>query len=618
MTQDGAATSTLHIIVSLYPSLFDAGSERAIRASASLLVDGSVIVLTTSGFPRYTFPHTVIGGIDVVRSLSTSLPGYRFTIHDADGSIRALFPAGATAAGYVEIATVRESGGHLVDTWDTRSVISSGTVTEIAYNGDMATISCAGGDVVGTGTIFGGQTALTSSAFADLASTADYARAPRADGVWPPIPIGPSDGVLEWYSPAMVVQDMVAGSPGVDATPARFLVTREQLNIRDLAAGYEAVAVKLVNPRTGSAFRGAPSYTATPVDAADGQGLGYTYVAGLWVEDGGIATHTNAGSVDVDGSGLGRVQPGDIWRVVGDGDDDYRLVDDSTDTTLTLATAYPTTHGTSTGEMVLRSADIGDALFVEMTDTGGIVGPRGGALSNPAEVVEWMLSRDTLSVPVNIGDLRACAGMMDGLHIQTVIREDGNPLEWVRSRIYDLFPLLPYVADGQLRHAWVGLPDVNRVVADLTDAPGLVLLSASTVQPEGDAVSLRYRWDIRRGRLTALSVLSGYNDPADMTTYYLLTGQAMRARSQAPALRVGHALRTLELSSDVVGDQQTAGYILSWVMWSRCRPYVAYTLAASPAWRWLRPGDVVTYSDRLCLVVSITGISGVTLQIRSL
>jgi hypothetical protein len=614
MTRDEADTATIHVVVSIYPSIQDVGSERAIRVAASLLGSGDVIRLTTGGFARYTFPPLLMAAPEVVRDISTSRRGVTLQIIDPDGSLAALLPVGGVVAGALEVATVREVDGRLADSFLTRQILDVLPITGVSYDaGGNATVTAAGGDLTDIGSIFGGMAALTAQAFADVDSTDDYARAPRAEGALPPIPIGPADDVIDWYAPAIVVQDMVPGVGATDATPARLLITREPL--ADLTTSR---VVKLVNPRTGSALRTGASYTATPATGVDAIGAEYTYVAGLWAESAGVNAHTVGGSADVTGDGLAKAQPGDLWRVVGDGEEDYRRVTDSTDTTLTLETTYAHTHGTVSGEMVLLTADQADAAFVDMGTLGGIVGPRGGVLSNPMEVAEWMLTRAVMPVGVNVGDLRACASMAEGLHLQTVLRDDGSPLAWVKERIYPILPVVPYVAGGQLRHLWLGSVSASDVVVDLDGVNGLYLISAETVTPEYDAVSLQYRWDIRRQRMTARTTISGNNSLASATPYALTSAEAIRARTQAPDITQGERLRWLEVTSDVVADTGTAAYCLSWLMREKCRPHAVWTFSGSAGLRWLAPGDIVLYSGRICLLTSITGVDGVTIQIRSL
>jgi hypothetical protein len=384
MTRDEADTATIHVVVSIYPSIQDVGSERAIRVAASLLGSGDVIRLTTGGFARYTFPPLLMAAPEVVRDISTSRRGVTLQIIDPDGSVAALLPVGGVVAGALEVATVREVDGRLADSFLTRQILDVLPITGVSYDaGGNATVTAAGGDLTDIGSIFGGMAALTAQAFADVDSTDDYARAPRAEGALPPIPIGPADDVIDWYAPAIVVQDMVPGVGATDATPARLLITREPL--ADLTTSR---VVKLVNPRTGSALRTGASYTATPATGVDAIGAEYTYVAGLWAESAGVNAHTVGGSADVTGDGLAKAQPGDLWRVVGDGEEDYRRVTDSTDTTLTLETTYAHTHGTVSGEIILLTADQADATFININTLGGIIDPRGGVLSNPIKITK--------------------------------------------------------------------------------------------------------------------------------------------------------------------------------------------------------------------------------------
>lgn len=208
------------------------------------------------------------------------------------------------------------------------------------------------------------------------------------------------------------------------------------------------------------------------------------------------------------------------------------------------------------------------------------------ATAGAGHLAVWLLSQ------VGAVDLTWCGdatARSEGLPLGGYIDEPVEPLAWVQDNVTGRLPLATTRApSGQLRLTWVPYQG-GAAVASLTDgARGVYRAGEVTEAGERTAreVEVRYRYDVARERYREmLTVRSG------PTTNKM-------------------ARHTIEV--DNVHATTTAGVVANYALWrGRYRRDVRLDVAVD-TWGWLRPGQLVRYtdadlgvSDRLYLVQSI-------------
>lgn len=591
MTRARWAAETPILVASLYPGRSTIGAARAVRVCDTS--PGEVLNLTVGGVTLPLYPVLTVESLPS-QGMSLDSDPVRMVI-DADEIDIADAPQWQAAAPWVELARLWLSPSGAVSSWETREVLAVGQADRVtvddtgAYVVDLPAVG-----VTDEGSFYEPDAVLTSQRFADIDSADEYARAPNAAGALPPIPIGPT--VHSWRSPLIVVSDMIEGdTTPTYYTPARLLMTYHPL------ASYGQRSVLFANPKDQRGrYRSGAEYAGSPARATDLLGGTYVYLVHDWAEAAGTDTVTTVSGTSITGAYMQVYGPGDLIRQQGDTDAEWRRVTNVEGGQVEISAAYGSVGGPTDAEALFLPKDQTDAAVIVSGSLGGIAGPRGGVLSNPAEVIEWALRFSRLSCGWCPGDLQALAARLDGLHITNIIRTaDVTPWDWCKAKILPLFPILPWYERGRLRLTWIGPIDTGEVVTTFnptTDAQIRLVSGPDTTPPAWDEVELQYAWDIITQRHHGRVVLSGVpgasvTDPAAQSSPVVIGARWRREGGEQ-----AQALRRRVVQTDAIGDPVTAHAVASWLAWRECRPYLSAQIEAGPSLGWLAAGEAVYFN----------------------
>lgn len=467
------------------------------------------------------------------------------------------------------------------------------------------------------GTIHRPGAALTSDRFPDVADTSERGRARLSDSALPPIPIGPSAADYSMLSPMLVVADEDNALTGfTDLVPRRFMMVGLGEALYDTTTDRD---VQIVDPlRNDKARYDSAVYTGVPVVGTDALGDSYTYIPGLFRETFDSSVTTNTANPDVTGFNFLRVQEGDQFRVTADGEDDWLRIDTITDGGAMRLVANSTSTRASVAAYVLRvPAEVQASAYAYVTQGGGIVGPWGyGPMSNPMEVLEWLLSKSVMDTEIDYGSIRALAGRFGSWSIGHVVIEEGakgtSPYDYAVSRLLSWLPVRPYLYRGQYRFHWDGPVDESEIVttADLDDDfHGLVRegLLQDMEQPVCNQVTCSFGFDYRRRTYTKHLTITGTS-----------SAQTSRVRGNARALqsqtwfepkpgRRHPVILNQELTTDCIIDDLTMGLAANALIYRYfMRPAVMMVRGPSVWAGRCELGDVIrltqndsTYADQM-------------------
>lgn len=267
------------------------------------------------------------------------------------------------------------------------------------------------------------------------------------------------------------------------------------------------------------------------------------------------------------------------------------------------------------------------AYWVRWTQSGGLAGHDGSEMTGAGQVLRWMLERS--QAQIDRGRLAAAIPILDGYRIDAVVVATPEarirPLDWVREH---LSPILPI----SMRRGPEGLyPVVWRYDAASTDAVAVLdadaaravrtsPLSWTSVRDCYAEVEVWHRRDHRTQTYTSRVLLSG--DPQARARDDTAVPHALLRASWIDGVR-----RRLELRSDVVADDATAGRSAAWLAQRYALPTrgVAYTVEWSEV-SHVEPGDVVIVrdaevgiSEEVAVVQAVTlAETGATIRVRLL
>lgn len=609
-----------HWLVTAWPtSSHRADGGFAIRFSASCLsADGSLIRISDSNGRTFEYPPLLTSSISITRALDTQ---------PAQANISGMWklPTGVTPIdmiedflnerGVAEVAWVDEnsSGTGTEQTWEQRNleVGMLGKVVGFSYGRkDQAlsfTITEESDEDMGS--IYPSGSQISSLTFPNVGNTGDNDRAKYSIGLWPPIPIGPNNGSYSLQSPLLCVADVVDANSGTVTaiTYARYLAVAAGESLYDTTTDRDVLLVDPRSEQPGKVIADGSTYTGIPQIGTDAVGLPYTYMEGSWIETFATASiHTVSGSDAVTGEKFLRLSEQDQFRVSLNGTHDWVRIEEITDGGhMTLVSNYAHNNTNQNGQVIRLAAAMAMPAYLYISSFGGgIVGPWAeGPMSNPIEVMEWLLRKSRLNIDIDFAGLRAMATKFSSWNVAHVIyvTQNEKPLEYMREHFMPWLPIREYMVGGQLRFLYDGPVDPGEacITIDLDDEnQGIVRTTgiSELQQPVYNRVELTYGLNIRRGVFEKTLTV----DASASTATTRVTGHSRAMTSQyslEPPVYSAPVSNTLAMVIDSIADDITAGLVASSLLYRYSQRPRVMTLYGTPRWRWLQIGDIIEVNE---------------------
>lgn len=525
--------------------------------------------------------------------------------------------------GVGELAIIWETdAGRSHDSWDRREVRVQGRIKGFSWGGTTEPVSftLAADDLRDTGRFWAVGAELTSARFPDIASTDQYARAPKSEGILFPLVYAPTGSSLR--VPIAVVEDTTVNI--ISDTEHR----RYAMCARRPADSGSAHQFALTNPyRDGFLFTNSETstyYQNTPATDLDGLNEPYWYAPGNFeqlVNTGGTDTTLTATATFPKAQGT--IYAGDLFKVTTDGDNDWRRVEsDAIDDTVSLASAYAHVNTNADSEKVAIPANVTYPGYWICT-RGGMGNASDDPITHVVDVLRDALGYSRLPVRIDFDGLEAFRPRLPGLNISTLIqtRPQGGPYNWCLSQLFAYLPIRPWRDGDILRFAWVGTVDESEVIATIDLDTNRAAYRADRMQWSQEDTypfaNMKFFWDAwterHRDRLTASADLQ--------------TGRVQQAYLEYVEMFGcdDSSVPVDELEVDVVEEQIAAGLVLTWLTYLRGRRRQRMQIATTQELFYIRPGDHirvteagVTYSSQIWRVeartVSATGQGSLLLE----
>ncbi|HYE79226.1 MAG TPA: hypothetical protein VEI97_14680 [bacterium] len=620
MTRRGAEGRRVHWIITLYTRV-DAEAHVIVRAatgslSGQGLLDPSVTLTLPWGEDYATFDPIVLTMGSVRMGLDLTPPSVAFTL-DLSAATLVDTVDWRLEEAYAEVSEVEEApdGRSIATAWEARRKLVEGPARlKVRTLSEPVEVEVSGYPVEDTGSFWPPGAALSSLRHADIgtASTANggRGRAHQANGMLPSIPIVPSiPGGTSWATtllyPCQVIGDAVDANHSTltELTHWKWLVTYEPLNS---LSGLRTAWLEIVDRR--DQIFNASTYFALLEVGTDDLGDTYTFFEGsAFVENLAAGTcDTTAGSTTFTGDRIDAVHIDSYVRISNPNNFDYdykRVISLTNGGSVVLASTYRRTETNQTGLLIRGPKLVLDAAYISIGS--GIVGPLGGALGNPAEVVLWGLARSRLPYRVAWGDLRNLTERTSGWYVTTVLREDTPPLDWIAGHILPWVPIRPYLEGSRLRFYWRGplLEDEPVCTVSLDGSEGVWHDWGPEVDPTDVRNEFRtsFRWNIRSERydrpFTATGALTRTGAPVTPSAVIGIHALADASQIRWLGERAQRTIRHHVFKTDSIGELATVQKAANAWLWEHSRPRVTLGVTLTQAGRWLRAGMLLQLDD---------------------
>ena len=275
-------------------------------------------------------------------------------------------------------------------------------------------------------------------------------------------------------------------------------------------------------------------------------------------------------------------------------------------------TGQPIAYCAPTGAFTIA---LNDELRVTWNDggfpfavTGGLKNTEGpGALRGAGDVILYFLGRSTIT-----WDRPKWNSIRDYLNqnfkIDAYIDEAVSPYEWLRDNIFPILPLsIVYGVDGLKPILWRYDATPHDAVENLISGAACSRNGSVLYEKQDLANEIRLQYALEAsssGTYTRTLTITGEERP---TT----SGVFSNTYSRASYNRFGS--KQLEIATDVVYTESTAGSILNWMIRAKALPYRVIEYSLEIRYAHLEPGDIVTITDsELFLTNQLALIRGIT------
>ncbi len=247
--------------------------------------------------------------------------------------------------------------------------------------------------------------------------------------------------------------------------------------------------------------------------------------------------------------------------------------------------------------------ETGDEIWIDWAaSSGGILHPDGSTIRGAGDVLYWMASR-AQGVVVDLPRIASIAPTLNRFKVDAAVwgadGEHVGPLAWVNEYLLPMLPVSAVMGPGGLYYSvWDPDATAHDAVATLDTGAGgnayrMSDVESSDLSDIANDIVVRYGFDAKSGKPTKERRIVG--DPSVIIYSGTNTRRGLWASRSAHRFG-GRPGKAVDLPA--VWDDATADMAASWLERRWSLPTYAVSYECPPSMAFLRPGDVVTVTDR--------------------